>query len=204
MYPCFVLKQGMCLLTLAVSLPALRPPQCAQGILDQDCPKASPLQKGIFFLALYIISIGTGGTKPNISTLGADQFDEFDTKERFYKLSFFNWWVSSIMIGVLFSSTFLVYIQDNVGWAFGYGLPTIGLAISITIFLVGTPFYRHRLPSGSPMTKMLQVFVAAMRKWKTLVPKDPNELHELSIEEYACSYRNKIDHTFFLRLNQVT
>ncbi|CAL5193835.1 unnamed protein product [Lathyrus oleraceus] len=191
---------GMCLLTLAVSLPSLRPPQCAQGILDQDCPKASPLQKGIFFLALYIISIGTGGTKPNISTLGADQFDEFDTKERFYKLSFFNWWVSSIMIGVLFSSTFLVYIQDNVGWAFGYGLPTIGLAISITIFLVGTPFYRHRLPSGSPMTKMLQVFVAAMRKWKTLVPKDPNELHELSIEEYACSYKNKIDHTFFLRI----
>jgi peptide/histidine transporter 3/4 len=80
---------GMCLLTLAVSLPSLSPPQCAQGVLDQDCPKASPLQKGIFFLALYTISIGTGGTKANISTLGADQFDEFDAKERSYKLSFF-------------------------------------------------------------------------------------------------------------------
>ncbi|CAK8543625.1 unnamed protein product [Lathyrus sativus] len=196
----FIYLLGMCLLTLAVSLPSLSPPQCAEGILDQDCPKASPLQKGIFFLALYIISLGTGGTKANISTLGADQFDEFDTKERSYKLSFFNWWFFSIFIGVLFASSFLVYIQDNVGWAIGYSLPTIGLIVSIMIFLVGTPFYRHKFPTGSPITRMLQVFVAATRKWNSRVPEDPKDLHELTTEEYACNARNKIDHTSFLRI----
>nr|XP_027188303.1 protein NRT1/ PTR FAMILY 5.2-like [Cicer arietinum] len=187
--------QGMCLLTLAVSVPSLRPPQCAEGVADQNCPKASPLQRGIFFLALYVIAAGTGGTKANISTMGADQFDEFEPKERSYKLSFFNWWFFSIFIGTLFSNTFLVYIQDNVGWAIGYGLPTIGLAISVMVFLVGTPLYRHKLPSGSPITKMLQVFVAAIRKWNAFVPEDPNELHDLSIEEYAYNGRNKIDHS---------
>lgn len=191
---------GMCLLTLAVSLPSLSPPPCTQGIVGENCPKATPLQKGIFFLALYTISLGNGGTKANISTLGADQFDEFDTKERFYKLSFFNWWFSSILIGMLFSSTIMVYIQENVGWGLGYGLPTAGLAVSIITFFVGTPFYRHRFPSGSPITRMLQVFVAAMRKWKTRVPNDPKLLHELSIEEYACNARNKIEHTSFLRI----
>jgi peptide/histidine transporter 3/4 len=193
----------MCLLTLAVSLPSLRPQQCAQGVLDQDCPKASPLQKGIFFLALYTISIGTGGTKANISTLGADQFDEFDAKERSYKLSFFNWWFFSIFTGVLFASTFVVYIQDNVGWALGYAIPTIGLIISILMFLVGTPFYRHKFPSGSPITRMLQVYVAALRKWKACIPQDPKDLHELSMEEYTCNSRNKIEHTSFLRLNLI-
>ncbi|KAF9606905.1 hypothetical protein IFM89_029504 [Coptis chinensis] len=82
---------GMCLLTLAVSLPALRPPSCP-GIPDILCDKrATPFQVGIFYCALYIIAIGTGGTKPNISTMGADQFDDYEPKERIQKLSFFNW-----------------------------------------------------------------------------------------------------------------
>ncbi|CAK8543628.1 unnamed protein product [Lathyrus sativus] len=188
---------GMCLLTLSVSLPSLRPPECDKGVAFENCPKASPLQKGVFFLALYIIVLGTGGTKPNISTMGADQFDEFDAKEKSHKFSFFNWWYFSILIGVLFSTTFLVYIQDNKGWTLGYGLPTIGLAFSILVFLLGTPYYRHRLPQGSPMTRMLQVFVAAVRKWKVCVPEDTNELHELSMEEYACNGRSRIPHTSF-------
>jgi peptide/histidine transporter 3/4 len=162
------------------------------------------LQKGIFFLALYIIAVGTGGTKPNISTMGADQFDEFEPKERSYKLSFFNWWFFSIFLGTLFSNTFLIYIQDNVGWAVGYGLPTIGLGISILVFLVGTPLYRHKLPSGSPINRMLQVYVAAIRKCKSRFPEDPKELHELSMEDYACKGRNRIDRSSSLRLSQVT
>jgi peptide/histidine transporter 3/4 len=191
----------MCLLTLSVSLPSLRPPECDAGVAFENCPKASPLQKGIFFLALYIIVLGTGGTKPNIATMGADQFDDFDLKEKSHKLSFFNWWYFSILIGVLFSTTFLVYIQDNIGWTLGYGIPTIGLAFSILVFLIGTPYYRHKLPLGSPITRMLQVFVAAARKWKASVPEDAKELHELSMEEYARNGRSRIAHTSFIRLS---
>ncbi|KAF3328087.1 protein NRT1/ PTR FAMILY 5.2-like protein [Carex littledalei] len=116
---------GMCLLTLSVSLPSLKPPACGANTIDPTCTqKASPSQLGIFFLSLYILAIGTGGTKPNISTIGADQFDVFDPKERFQKLSFFNWWMFSIFFGTLFANTVLVYIQDNVGWTLGYALPS--------------------------------------------------------------------------------
>nr|GEW19724.1 protein NRT1/ PTR FAMILY 5.2-like [Tanacetum cinerariifolium] len=103
---------GMCLLVLAVSVPALKPPSCDSGT---DCKKASTLQLGVFFGALYTLAVGTGGTKPNISTIGADQFDDFDPKEKNQKLSFFNWWMFSIFFGTLFANTVLVYIQDNVG-----------------------------------------------------------------------------------------
>lgn len=44
---------------------------------------------------------------------------------------------------------------------------------------------------------MLQVFVAAIRKWKARVPEDKKELHELSMEEYTCNGRTRIDHTSF-------
>ncbi|XP_077250809.1 protein NRT1/ PTR FAMILY 5.2-like isoform X2 [Tasmannia lanceolata] len=181
----------MCLLTLAVTIPSLKPPSCAHPG-DPGCSEsASALQLGVFFGALYTLAIGTGGTKPNISTIGADQFDDFEPKERAHKLSFFNWWMFSIFFGTLFANTFLVYIQDNVGWSIGYGLPTVGLAVSIVIFLVGTPYYRHKVPSGSPFTMMGRVIVAAIRKWSVPLPTDPKELHELDLEEYY-SKKNKI------------
>ncbi|KAL5702379.1 hypothetical protein ACHQM5_027605 [Ranunculus cassubicifolius] len=191
---------GMCLLTLSVSLPALRPPSCP-GIPDENCDKrASVFQVGIFYCALYIIALGTGGTKPNISTMGADQFDENEPKERIQKLSFFNWWMFSIFFGALFASTFLVYIQDNVNWTVGYALPTLGLGISILVFLVGTPFYRHKPPSGSPFTKMAKVIVAALRKWNVSAPNDPKQLHELGSEHYNKTGKYKIEYTPALRI----
>ncbi|WJX18858.1 hypothetical protein P8452_08616 [Trifolium repens] len=191
---------GMSLLTLAVSLPTLKPPQCLE-IDVTKCKKASTLQLAVFYGALYTLAIGTGGTKPNISTIGADQFDDFHPKEKSHKLSFFNWWMFSIFFGTLFANTVLVYIQDNVGWTLGYALPTLGLAISIMIFLSGTPFYRHKLPAGSTFTRMARVIVAALRKWNVPVPHDTKELYELDMEEYAKKGSNtyRIDSTPTLR-----
>ncbi|XP_057781629.1 protein NRT1/ PTR FAMILY 5.2-like [Salvia miltiorrhiza] len=187
---------GMVLLTLVVSLSALRPPPCGDGVMEKDCDKkASTFQIGIFYLALYIIAIGTGGTKPNISTMGADQFDDYEPQEKFQKLSFFNWWMFSIFLGTLFSNTFLVYIQDNVGWAVGYALPTVGLAVSILVFIVGTRYYRHKPPSGSPLTRMARVLVATLRKWRLVVPDEPKQLHELPLEHYSTSGTFRLDHS---------
>nr|XP_027188952.1 protein NRT1/ PTR FAMILY 5.2-like isoform X2 [Cicer arietinum] len=185
---------GMCLLTLSVSLPSLKPPECHEMDVTK-CKEASTFQIVVFYVALSILAVGTGGTKPNISTIGADQFDDFDPKEKALKLSFFNWWMSCIVPGSLFAFTVLVYIQDNLGWTLGYAIPTIGFAISIITFLAGTPFYRHKLLSGSPIISMAKVIVAAIRKWNVVVPEDPKELYELSLEEYREKGKFKIDPT---------
>ncbi|CAD6201911.1 unnamed protein product [Miscanthus lutarioriparius] len=187
---------GMVLLVLSVSLPALKPPPCnAAGV----CPKASALQLGVYYGGLYIIAFGNGGTKPNISTIGADQFDEFDPREKMHKLSFFNWWMFTIFLGILFSSTVLVYLQDNVSWSIGYGIPTLGLMVSISIFLAGTRLYRHKVPQGSAFTSMGRVIAAALWKWSVPVPADAKELHELDLEEYRRKRRFRMDSTNDMR-----
>jgi peptide/histidine transporter 3/4 len=49
------------------------------------------MSAAFFFPAIYIIALGTGGIKPNVSTMGADQFDDRYSQDRKEKGSFFNW-----------------------------------------------------------------------------------------------------------------
>eukprot|EP00253_Pinus_taeda_P006966 PITA_06966 len=188
---------GMVILTLAVSLPSLKPPECTPG--SNFCQKASKFQVGIFYFALYVLAVGTGGTKSNISTIGADQFDEFDPKEKHQKASFFNWWMFSIFLGMLIADSFLIYIQERVGFSVGYAIPTVGLIISVILFLIGTPFYRHKPQNGNPFDRMGQVIVAAVRKWRVNVPSDPTKLHEVDPKSYVSKGRFPISHSPVLR-----
>ncbi|KAI8013988.1 Protein NRT1/ PTR FAMILY 5.2 [Camellia lanceoleosa] len=137
-------------------------------------------------------------TKPNIFTMGADQFDDFEPKEKAQKLSFFNWLMFGIFYEALFSNTFLIYIQDNVGWTVGYSLPTLGLGVSIVVFFVDTPYYRHKATSESPLTSIARVLVAVMRRRKEVVPNDLIELYEVNLDQYNSSGKcmNLDSHTF--------
>lgn len=174
---------GMCCLTLAVSLPSLKPPPCPTHL---HCPRSSTTQIGFFYFSLYTLCFGTGGTKPNISALGADQFEDRDREERLQKNSFFNWWTFSICFGTLFGMSVLVYIQDNVGWGWGYGVPTLALIVSVLIFVSGTKFYRHKRPAGDPFSRIAQVFVAALRNRHRSLPADTSSLYETKHLDETC------------------
>jgi peptide/histidine transporter 3/4 len=50
------------------------------------------ISEALVFTSIYTIALGTGGIKPNVSTLGADQFDDKYPRDREEKLSFFNWY----------------------------------------------------------------------------------------------------------------
>ncbi|CDY48787.1 BnaA02g24280D [Brassica napus] len=88
------------------------------------------------------------------------------------------------LVRYLFFGDVGVNFINNVGWGWGYGLPTFGLAISISVFLLGTPFYRHKLHMGSPFLKMAaRVIVASFRKARAKMPHDhTRELPSLEYE----------------------
>jgi dipeptide/tripeptide permease len=66
--------------------------------------------------ALSIIALGTGGIKPNVSAFGADQFNLKDPRDVREKESFFNYFYLAVNVGSLIACTFIVYIQDQVGY----------------------------------------------------------------------------------------
>ena len=109
-------------------------------------------QAGIFSVSIYLVALGQGGFKPCLKAFGVDQFDEDDPEENKYKSSFFNWWYFSICIGTLTRFFVLTYIQDDIGWGLGFGIPAVTMATTLVIFLCGTKFYQHKLLGGSPLT----------------------------------------------------
>ena len=189
------LLQGMVLITLAVSLKSLHP-QCTP---DGACAAASRQQVAFFYGALYTMAIGAGGTKPNISTFGADQFDDFDAREREVKASFFNWWMFSSFTGGLVAVLVLVFVQENVGWGVGYTIPTVGLALSLLLFYVGTPFYRHkpvqRDTAAGPARLVGRVFSEAFANRRRRQPGDAAELQEHDTAWYTAAGKRRLHHT---------
>ncbi|KAI3958013.1 hypothetical protein MKW98_020655 [Papaver atlanticum] len=192
---------GMVLLTMAVSLKSLKPPTCSSSnIKGALCSKATTSQIAFFYSALYIIAVGAGGTKPNISTFGADQFDDFNPHEKQLKISFFNWWMFSSFLGALFATLGLVYIQENLGWGLGYGIPTVGLLVSLVIFYFGTPKYRHKVRNTkSPARDLVYVPMAAFANRKLQFPSNPSELFELHPQDYIITRRRRVFHTSAFR-----
>ncbi|KAJ4906918.1 Protein NRT1/ PTR FAMILY 5.6 [Raphanus sativus] len=170
---------GLVLLTMSWFIPGLKP------CLEEVCVEPRKAHEIAFFIAIYLISIGTGGHKPCLESFGADQFDDDHVEERKMRMSYFNWWNVCLCAGILTAVTFLVYIEDRVGWGVAGIILTTLMAISLLIFLIGKPLYRYRTPSGSPLTPMLQVLVAAIAKRNLPYPSDPSLLHDVSKAEFT-------------------
>ena len=56
----------------------------------------------------------------------------------------------------------------------GLGIMSGVVAIALALFLLGIPKYKKDGPKGSPFTRMAQVFVAAIRKWRLRSTHDPH------------------------------
>lgn len=172
-------------------VPSLKP--CDGNLCDEPRKVHEP----IFFLAIYLISLGTGGHKPSLESFGADQFDDDHPSEKKKKMSFFNWWNFGLCCGLLLGVTLIVYVQDRISWAMADLILTLVMASSLVIFIAGRPFYRYRKATGSPLTPMLQVLVAAIRKRNLHLPSNPSHLHEVPKSE--TTQRKLLGHTTKLK-----
>ncbi|KMZ75763.1 putative peptide transporter, Protein NRT1/ PTR FAMILY 8.4 [Zostera marina] len=179
---------GLLLLTLSASVPALKP-SCSDGVCN---PSSSEL--GIFFVSLYMIALGTGGIKPCVSSFGADQFDDNDEAEKKKKSSFFNWFYLIINIGALVANSVLVWIQMNVGWEWGFGIPMVAMLISVSFFIFRVKLYRNQKPAGSPLTRILQVLVVSFRNIRVTMPEDKTLLYEI-VDRSNIQGSSKLEHT---------
>ncbi|KAM5572855.1 protein NRT1/ PTR FAMILY 6.3 [Rosa sericea] len=169
---------GVTILTISTVVPSLRPPKCTAGS-DTHCIPASGKQLMVLYMALYLTALGTGGLKSSVSGFGSDQFDDSNKVERKQMTNFFNWFFFFISIGSLAAVTILVYIEDNLGRQWGYGICACAIVIGLVVFLSGTRRYRFKKLVGSPLTQIAAVFVAAWKKRKMELPSDLSLLYNV-------------------------
>ena len=177
--------------------------QCDQlSLLLGTCEPAKSWQMLYLSTVLYVTGFGAAGIRPCVSSFGADQFDERSENYKSHLDRFFNFFYLSVTTGAIVAFTLVVYIQMKHGWGSAFGSLAIAMGMSNMLFFVGTPLYRHRLPGGSPLTRVAQVLVAAFQKRKA--PFSSSELiglYEVPGKRSAIKGSGKIEHTDDFRYN---
>ncbi|CAN6684863.1 unnamed protein product [Malus baccata var. baccata] len=93
----------------------------------------------IIFFGLYVFAAGIAGLNVALRAHGANQLDHNDAR----------------LISAFFNcSTVMVWVEDHIGCNWSFLLTVIALSLSLVIFIIGTPFYRHK------------VLAYAARNWK--------------------------------------
>lgn len=96
---------------------------------------------------------------------------------------FFNRFYFCISLGSLFAVTILVYVQDNVGRGWGYGVSAGTMIVAVAVLLCGTPLYRFKKPRGSPLTVVWRVVFLAWKRRGLSVPSHPSLLNKYHSSE---------------------
>lgn len=129
------------MLTLSSALNSLSSTTCKNGENSTFC-YPSQLQNIFFFFSLYLVAFAQGGHKPCLQAFGADQFDVGDEEENAAKSSFFNWWFWFSCLGIVLALSVEIYIQENVSWVIGFGVPTLVMLLWLVVFCFGSLTYR--------------------------------------------------------------
>ncbi|XP_030475893.1 protein NRT1/ PTR FAMILY 4.5-like [Syzygium oleosum] len=165
----------------------LQPAPCAES----SCVHGSKAL--LFYMSICFMGLGGGGIRGSIPALGADQFDHRNPKERKDIASFFNWFLLSITIGATLGVTFVVYLSTEVRWDVGFAVSLCCVFFGIVFVALGKRFYRVRVPGESPLLRVVQVLVVAVKNWRTEVPKTADELYE--VRDRKSVRRELIPHT---------
>ncbi|XP_002532262.2 protein NRT1/ PTR FAMILY 2.6 [Ricinus communis] len=153
---------GLVLLVLTALLHSLRPAPCETG--SSLCQAPSGIQYAVLYGSLLLTSVGFGGSRYTLATMGANQFNKPE-----HQNTFFNWFFFTLYSSSVIGATAIVIIEEDVSWALGFGICLAANFIGLVIFLLGNPYYRHDKPEGSPFTGLARVAVATIKKRNVLL-----------------------------------
>ncbi|KAB1217421.1 Protein NRT1/ PTR FAMILY 2.11 [Morella rubra] len=163
---------GLLVIQLTAAIKKLHPPYCGSGSYDV-CKGPTAGQMAFLLTGFGLLIVGAAGVRPCNLAFGADQFNpETESGKRGIN-SFFNWYFFTFTFAQLVSLTLIVYVQSNVSWAIGLGIPAILMLISCALFFLGSKMYVKVKATGSPLTSLAQVIVVAIKKRRLKQPEQP-------------------------------
>ncbi|KAI5077241.1 hypothetical protein GOP47_0007065 [Adiantum capillus-veneris] len=155
---------ALLLLVATAACKSLRPPSGSGNASQGDL--------AFLLVSLGLTTVAAGALRPCSYAFGADQLVQQETPgyDKQQMQSFFNWYFFFLYCSFLAGATILVYIQDRLGWVWGFSIPAACIVIGIAILVLGVPRFRFVPPSGSPFTVYARVIVAAICKTKHPLP----------------------------------
>ncbi|RRT70491.1 hypothetical protein B296_00023265 [Ensete ventricosum] len=135
--------QGFILLSVQAHLPQLRPPPCDM-MSEAHCMEAKGFKAAVFFLALYLVALGSGCLKPNMISHGADQFREDDPNQSKKLSTYFNIAYFSFCVGELIALTVLVWVQTRSGMDVGFIVSAAAMAMALISLVFVAAFSKRK------------------------------------------------------------
>ena len=94
----------------------------------------------IFYIGLFLIILGNGFFKPNISTLLGNLYNQPEYKAM--KDSGYNIFYMGINVGALICNFIAAYLRNKYGWGYAFLGAGIGMFLGLAVFLIGMKHYK--------------------------------------------------------------
>ncbi|GKC91961.1 NRT1/ PTR family 1.2-like protein [Tanacetum coccineum] len=153
---------GITFLWLTSVVPQLTLSSCKDP--ETTCTTPTSTQLVFLFSAFGLLSLGSGCIRPCSIAFGADQIRHNRTLNNQRLIdSYFNWYYATVAISTIVAFTFMVYIQDSLGWQVGFAVAVLVMVCSALIFLLGSSLYIKVKVSESPFSGFIQVVTVAFK-----------------------------------------
>ncbi|KAK2965939.1 hypothetical protein RJ640_005355 [Escallonia rubra] len=163
---------GLLLIDLTAIIKKLHPPRCGSEE-GSKCVGPTPWQMAFLLSGFAMMVTGAAGIRPCNLAFGADQFNPNNESGKRGINSFFNWYFFTLTFAQMVSVTLVVYVQSDLSWAIGLGIPAAFMLVSCVVYFTGTKIYVKVKPEGSPFTNVAQVILVAVKKRKLKLPQQP-------------------------------
>uniref|UniRef100_A0A0E0BHR4 Major facilitator superfamily (MFS) profile domain-containing protein n=1 Tax=Oryza glumipatula TaxID=40148 RepID=A0A0E0BHR4_9ORYZ len=148
----------------ASSVHPLAAPAAATAAASTTCEPVRGANLSLLLLGLYLVPLGDGAMKACLPALGGDQFDPADPDEQRQEVSFYNWYTFAASTGGFVGLVFIVWVQNSKGWGVGFPICAAFVLLGLLVWAAAFPLYRNRLPTGSPITRILQRVTVCLEK----------------------------------------
>ncbi|TKY74564.1 NRT1/ PTR FAMILY 1.2 [Spatholobus suberectus] len=160
---------GMVLLWLTTVIPLVKP-VCNQ--FTNSCSNSpTTIQLLILHSSFALMAVGAGGIRSSSLAFGVDQLSKRD-KDAGIQESYFSWYYAAVAMSSLIGLTVVVYIQDKMGWAVGFGIPVILMFVATVSFFLASPFYLMVGVKRNMLSGLAQVLVASYRNRLLQLPQE--------------------------------
>ncbi|NXH21493.1 S15A3 protein, partial [Bucco capensis] len=106
------------------------------------------------YISLLVLALSGSSIRANLTPFGAEQERAWDGDGT---RRYFNWFYWSSNMGTVLSLLLVAFVQQNISFLAGYLISIACLVLALLIFLLATPSFLTKPPTGSQVSAMIKL-----------------------------------------------